>query len=188
MIRLRYGNTNTYLLGGLLIDTDLPGTLPAFRRALKTSGVGIASIRYVLATHYHPDHMGLIPELMALGVRLALPENQLAYVHASDAILLREKNGFRPIDEREARILPLSESRRFLSELGLAGEILPTASHSPDGIALMLDGGDCFLGDLEPRAWIPAYEEGSTLQKDWDVILSRHPTHGYFGHANDQAL
>ena len=39
MIRLRYGNTNTYLLtgsgGSLLIDTDYAGTLPAFFREIK---------------------------------------------------------------------------------------------------------------------------------------------------------
>lgn len=29
---LKYGNTNTYLVGSLLIDTDMPGTLPALRR------------------------------------------------------------------------------------------------------------------------------------------------------------
>ena len=38
MIRLKYGNTNTFYVsginGGLLVDTDYAGTLPAFFRAL----------------------------------------------------------------------------------------------------------------------------------------------------------
>ena len=41
MIRLKYGNTNTFYVpgksGGLLIDTDYAGTLQAFFRALKTN-------------------------------------------------------------------------------------------------------------------------------------------------------
>ena len=39
MIRLKYGNTNTFLIpcsvGCLLLDTDYFGTLPAFYRAIK---------------------------------------------------------------------------------------------------------------------------------------------------------
>ena len=76
MIRLRYGNTNTFLIpcsgGYLLLDTDYAGTLPAFYRAIKQAGVRVSDIAYVLATHYHPDHMGLIPELMKQGVKLLL--------------------------------------------------------------------------------------------------------------------
>ena len=75
MIRLRYGNTNTFLIpcsgGYLLLDTDYAGTLPAFYRAIKQAGVRVSDIAYVLATHYHPDHMGLIPELMRQGVKIS---------------------------------------------------------------------------------------------------------------------
>ena len=43
MIRLKYGNTNTFFIRGeacgLLIDTDYAGTLPAFYRALKAAGL-----------------------------------------------------------------------------------------------------------------------------------------------------
>ena len=74
MIRLRYGNTNTFLIPGsggyLLLDTGYAGTLPAFYRAIRQAGVRVSDISFVLATHYHPDHMGLIPELMKLGVKL----------------------------------------------------------------------------------------------------------------------
>ena len=71
---LRYGNTNTYFIkgtdGGVLVDTDWAGTLPSFYRALKANQLGMKDIRYVFATHYHPDHMGLISELMKQGVQL----------------------------------------------------------------------------------------------------------------------
>ena len=41
MIKLKYGNTNTYFIGGLLIDTDYAGTLPSFYKALKAAGISI---------------------------------------------------------------------------------------------------------------------------------------------------
>ena len=62
--RLRYGNTNTFLIrgkeGNLLVDTDMAGTLPMFYKAIKQNGIRISDITYVLATHDHPDHMGLV--------------------------------------------------------------------------------------------------------------------------------
>ena len=76
MLKLKYGNTNTYLIEGrnssLLIDTDFAGTLPAFYKALKQNDLRVKDIGYVLATHYHPDHMGLISDLMKQGVKLIL--------------------------------------------------------------------------------------------------------------------
>ncbi|MBQ0098002.1 MAG: MBL fold metallo-hydrolase [Oscillospiraceae bacterium] len=72
MDKLKYGNTNTFFIrgdqGGLLIDTDYAGTLPAFYKAIKSAGINIADIKYVLATHYHPDHMGLVGQLGAQGI------------------------------------------------------------------------------------------------------------------------
>ena len=48
MIKLRYGNTNTFYIpgadGGLLLDTDWAGTLPAFYKALKAAGLGLANV------------------------------------------------------------------------------------------------------------------------------------------------
>ena len=67
MKKLRYGNTNTFFIkgtnAGLLIDTDMAGTLPLFFRAIKAAGIEARDIAYVLATHYHPDHIGLVGEL-----------------------------------------------------------------------------------------------------------------------------
>ena len=53
--KLKYGNTNTYFIDGLLIDTDYAGTLPAFFREIKKNGIAVSDIKYILATHYHPD-------------------------------------------------------------------------------------------------------------------------------------
>ena len=98
MIRLRYGNTNTFLIPAtrsyLLLDTDYAGTLPAFYRAIKTNAVQVKEIGWVLATHYHPDHMGLIPDLMKQGVKLLLIDTQKEFVHFSDYIFSRDRLPF----------------------------------------------------------------------------------------------
>ncbi len=192
MIRLKYGNTNTFYIpghsGGLLVDTDYAGTLHTFYRAIKQNGIGIRDIVYVLATHYHPDHMGLIGDLMSQGVKLLLPDVQRSAVHFSDAIFVRDKLPFTPVNEAQAVVFSCEESRSILSGLGIAGEIISTPSHSEDSISLLLDDGDCFVGDLEPYEYLAAYEENLPLRNDWAHVLAFHPKRIFYAHAPEMVM
>lgn len=189
LIKLKYGKTNTYFINGLLIDTDYAGTLPAFYKEIKRNDISITDIKYVLATHYHPDHIGIIGELTALGVQLLLIEPQIKYVHFSEKILGRElRLDYKPIDESKAVVISCEESRSFLLGMGIQGEIIPTKSHSEDGVAVVLDDGNCFVGDLEPPEFIGAYENNAALKADWERILSHAPNTIFFGHANEKAM
>lgn len=191
--KIRYGNTNTFLLrgekGSVLIDTDYAGTLPSFYRCIKGLGIKVSDITYILATHYHPDHIGLLSELMDQGVRLAVMESQTGSVHFSDEIFAREPQlGYKPIDEREAEVISFEESRAFLGGLGIDGEIIPTASHSEDSISVLLDDGTCIVGDLEPLEYLAAYEDNKGLKADWDRILATSPKRILYAHANEKEL
>lgn len=189
VIKLKYGNTNTYFTDGLLIDTDYAGTLPAFYKEIKRNDISVADIKYVLATHYHPDHMGIIGELTELGVKLLILEHQLEYVHFSDKIFAREPRlNFKPIDESKAVVISCKESRSFLRGMGIQGEIISTKSHSEDGVAVALNNGNCFVGDLEPFEYIEAYENNAALKADWERILSFAPAVIHYGHANDRKM
>ena len=186
MIRLRYGNTNTFLIpctcGYLLVDTDYAGSLPAFYRAIKQNGIRVSDIHYVLATHYHPDHMGLIPDLMKQGVKLLLLDTQRESVHFSDYIFARDRLPFAPIDETKATVISCAESREFLAGIGIDGEIISTPSHSPDSISLVLDSGDCFVGDLQPREYGDV--ENDAVKADWTRVMSFQPQRVFYSHAN----
>ncbi len=191
--RLKYGNTNSYFVrgtsGGLLIDTDYAGTLSAFYKALKNNNISIADITYILATHYHPDHIGLISELTNFGIKLLLLDTQYDYVHFADDIFKREKHlHYKPIDEKNAVIITCKESRGFLAKMGIAGEIIPTASHSKDSISVILDNGECMVGDLEPMEYLDAYEENAALQRDWELVMSYNPKVILYAHANEKRL
>ena len=193
MIRLKYGNTNTFYIpgksGGLLIDTDYAGTLQAFFRALKTNHLELNDISYVLPTHCHPDHIGLIGELQHLGVKPLLVDIQLATVHFPDEIFGRDKHlRYAPINEKQATIISCDESREFLRSIGIEGEIISTPSHSEDSVSVILDCGDCFVGDLEPYEYLDGYENNLQLQKDWSLILSRNPKMILYAHANETAI
>lgn len=188
-IKLKYGNTNTFLINGLLFDTDMAGMLNPFYKCLKQNGLTPDCIKYVLCSHYHPDHMGLVSELNKLGIKLLVIENQKQDLHFSDQIFAKQFGSkYSPIDESNAVVISFAESRRFLAQLGIQGEIIPTTSHSRDGIALILDDGNCFVGDLEPAQFIDGYENNQALQKDWQEIMEHNPKTIHYGHSNSQEI
>lgn len=191
--RLRYGNTNTFLISGgkgsLLVDTDYAGTLPSFYRAIGAQDIKVGDIDYVLATHYHPDHIGLIGELQRQGVKLLVIDLQLPHLHFSDRIFERERQrSYLPPDESTAEVISFAQSRAFLEELGICGEIISTPSHSADSVSLILDSGDCFVGDLEPASYTEAYGEGSSLSEDWMLIMDHGPRVIHYSHRPDTVI
>ena len=187
--KLKYGNTNTYFIrgsrGSILLDTDYAGTLQMFYKEIKKNGISLKDITYILATHYHPDHMGLVGELVSMGVKFLVMDTQVPNLHFSDDIFSRDKTlRFLPsVSEDNAEVIACKDSRAFLAALGIDGEIVSTPSHSEDSITLVLDGGDCFVGDLEPMEFMDGYEENSALQSDWKKVMSFSPRVIHYGHA-----
>ena len=192
MIKLKYGNTSTYLIkgdyGNLLIATDYAGSLFAFFKELKKNNLKIEDINYVIATHYHPDHMGLIGELQKYNVKLIIVNNQLDYIDFSYSIFNKDKIKYIPINIDDAIIINEDESRKLLAKMGINGEIIITPSHSKDSISIVLDDGNCFVGDLEPYSYIGGYIDNDDLKRDWELINKYKPKVVHFGHINDVFL
>ena len=193
LIKLRYGNTNTFFLHGndanLLIDTDYAGTLSVFYKEIRKNQIEIRDITYVLATHYHPDHIGIISELMKQGVKLLLIDTQINHVHFADEIFSRNNRlKYKPINETKATVISCPKSRDFLFAMGINGEVISTPSHSEDSISVILDNGDCIVGDLEPINYLAAYNDNLKLKKDWDNIMSYTPKRILYAHANEKII
>ena len=98
------------------------------------------------------------------------------------------KLGVKPIDESQAQVVLFEESRKFLEELGIEGEIISTPSHSEDSISVLLDDGTCIVGDLEPLEYLEAYEDNKKLKADWDALLSAAPKRIIYAHANERTF
>ena len=190
--KLKYGNTNTYFIrgskGSILLDTDYAGTLQMFYKEIKKNGISLKDIAYILATHYHPDHMGLVGELVSMGVKFLVIDTQVSNLHFSDDIFSRDKTlrMLPSVPEDKAEVIACKDSRAFLAALGIDGEIVSTPSHSEDSITLVLDSGDCFVGDLEPMEFMDGYEENKALQRDWDKVMSFSPRVIHYGHAPER--
>ncbi len=185
IINLGYRSTNYYALeindGKLLVDCGWPGTFPEFSAVAKRKGVSLNEIKYVLVTHFHPDHAGLAQELKNLGAKLILLETQVDFV-APLADLIKNKDvAYIPIRQGDDLVLKFAESRKFLASLGVNGEIIPTPGHSDDHVTLILDDGSAFTGDLPPRFLVT--EDQPELSASWDRIYQHKitrifPAHG----------
>lgn len=184
---LFYGQTRTYLIPNgdksLLIDTDWPGTLPQFFKAIKAVGIKLSDIAYLIITHYHPDHMGLVGELQALGIQLIVLEEQRNFIHSSDRIF--EKSGFvyKPIDEQAVRYLSCEESRDFFADMNLDLEIVATPGHSDDSISIIHEQKRAFVGDLYTLDTVRGYDN-PILEQSWQLLLNRDLEMIYYGHPN----
>ncbi len=189
---LKYTTTNTYLIDGehgtLLLDTGWAGTFPAFCKEMGEKGRKLQEIDYILVTHYHPDHMGIAGEIAEHGPVIVTVDLQLPYLHGADEVLVRSGRGtFLPIVDEKVRVITLEESRGFLRELGLQGEILHTPGHSEDSISLWLDEGALFVGDLNPLYELELHA-GTEIGESWKRLLELQPKRVYYGHAKTAVL
>ncbi|MBI1793843.1 MAG: MBL fold metallo-hydrolase [Chloroflexi bacterium] len=176
IINVGYHSTNYYALetnnGKLLVDCGWPGTFLQFAAELKRKGLALNEIKYILATHFHPDHAGLVQELKNLGTKLILMESQAGFIQPLNKFNKTRNVPFTEILEYDNTILKFEESRKFLASLGIDGEIISTPGHSDDSVTLILDEGFAFTGDLPPRFLV--MEEDRVTKGGWDKIY-QHP-------------
>jgi len=186
ILNVGYDSTNYYLLvikgGKLLVDNGWPGTLPKFLSVLKRKDVSPNEIKYLLVTHFHPDHSGLTQELKNMGASLILMETQVNFIAAMEDLYKAKKLPYHPITPEKVTILKFSDSRKFFATLDLEGEIISTPGHSDDSITLILDEGFAFTGDLPHRFVLP--EDDQTSRQSWDRIYQHKITRLFPAHGN----
>lgn len=182
IVNVGYNSTNHYLVESegttLLVDCGLPGTLPRLRHAVQRAGTELAAIDYLLVTHFHPDHAGLVQELKQLGLKFIVADLQLPLIPVL-ARSMKPGSGFVEISTQDSVLTTIGESRSLLQRLRLAGEIIATPGHSADSISLVLDAGAAFTGDLA----LPLDAADELTQLSWAKLrasLARtiYPGHG----------
>ncbi len=182
IVNVGYHSTNYYALGvkggWLLLDCGWPGTMPQFTAEMKRKDISPSDIKYILATHFHPDHAGLVEEFKKLGAKLILLENQRDALQEADPSSVPS---FVKVSGENNILLQSVESRKFLASLGLSGEIITTPGHSNDSVTLILDEGYAFTGDLPPRFIVR--EDDAVTKASWERIDAHSikqifPAHG----------
>jgi ribonuclease/clavin/mitogillin len=184
ILNVGYGSTNYYLIGQnttpLLIDVGWPGTLPKLLNIFRRKRVSLKDIKYLLITHYHPDHAGLAQELKLKGIQLVVLENQQSFIPKLRTYM-KPSYPYLEITPDDNLNLNFKDSREFLLRLGIRGEIIHTPGHSDDSVSLILDEGIAFTGDLPGLAW--AREDSiHQVELSWKSLRALNVKTIYPGH------
>jgi ribonuclease/clavin/mitogillin len=183
ILNVGYDSTNYYLIGQnttrILIDIGWPGTLPKLLNIFKRKRVPLQDVKYLLVTHYHPDHAGLAQEVKSMGIRLVVVENQQSYIPKLHQYM-KPSNPFHDITIDDNLNLSFIDSRAFLLHLGIEGEIIHTPGHSEDSISLILDEGMAFTGDLPGPSW--GEDSMHQVEASWQRIRALGVKTIYPGH------
>jgi glyoxylase-like metal-dependent hydrolase (beta-lactamase superfamily II) len=188
IVNVGYRSTNYWVVSAgtsrLLVDIGWPGTLGTMKANLKRMDVPFREIRYALATHYHIDHAGLAEELKREGVPLLVLDVQ---VDAIPIMMNWTKPGDNYVDITGDGnvIISFEQSRLLLSQIGIAGEILPTPGHTSHCISLLLDDGSVFTGDLPPEAH--AFDNPVALAS-WRLLREGGATRVYPAHGPPRSI
>jgi len=184
IVNVGYDSTNYYILetetGKLLIDSGWPGTLPKLNAELKRKGIALNEIKYLLVTHFHPDHAGLTQELKNLGAKFVLLESQVGFIAPLTELFKPKNLPYVEIKPDDNFLLNFVESRQFLATRGVDGEIIPSPGHSDDSVTLILEEGFAFTGDLQPRFMLP--DDDNVSRESWDRIYEQKIIRIFPGH------
>lgn len=188
VINLSYDSTNYYLIqsnsGWIMIDTGWPGTLSKYLNLLKQKNINLNEIKYLIVTHFHPDHAGLVQDIKNFGASLILHNIQVPYLDELRIFFSRKPQyPFKDIDANNNIVVSSVESRLFLQKIGIKGEIISTPGHSNDSVSLVIDGCCAFTGDL-PGLMFVDLESNPEVNESWKLIQNYrvktiYPGHGY---------
>lgn len=179
--------TNCYLLesnhGWILIDTDWPDTLPRLIYLLNQNEVNINDIKYLIVTHFHPDHAGIVQNLKDFGINLILHEIQVPFVDKLNEFFKKSRKfNYKDIKTGNNIEVSSAESRQLLKSAGINGEIVITTGHSDDSISTIINEGYAFTGDLPDLSLVDAYND-EIIKDSWKLIQDYgvrkvYPAHG----------
>lgn len=173
-IQITLSQTNCYLLKAreeyLMVDCGREGDERRLLRKLRLLGIPLSSIRWLLLTHHHSDHCGLLHYLISANpdIRIIMSRKCADYLgtgshyHSANetyanialqkAFSLYSKMGgalsdtFIPYLKREGDFILYDESAALPDPVGISGSLLQTPGHTEDSISLVTDG-NAFVGD-----------------------------------------
>jgi ribonuclease/clavin/mitogillin len=185
LITLTHRSTYAYLLdcrgGKLLVDPGWPGSLAIFKSGLKRYQLEPAEIKYIFATHLHPDHAGLAQEVKnACGSHLIIHSRQMPFLDALRQTF-EKKGGYVPIQIDKSDVVVNSPAHDILASIGVRGALLETPGHSDDSISLVLDNGAAFTGDLTWPDRVGS-ENSDAIIMSWRTLIAAGARTIYPGH------
>ena len=192
IINFTYKHVTCFILqsscGWIMIDAGWPNSLPQLLQLLKQKDIQVSDIKYLMVTHFHPDHAGLVQNLKDLGVNLILHECQVPFVDKMNEFFKRKPiYKFKDIVAENNIVVSSAETRRLLKDVGIDGELIQTPGHSDDSISLIIDKCCAYTGDLPEFSLVEAYND-QTLVDSWNLVHGYDVEKIYPAHGNPYTL
>jgi glyoxylase-like metal-dependent hydrolase (beta-lactamase superfamily II) len=165
---LRFGVGHAYLYrdsdGLTLIDTSLPGSAPLIARAIREIGHEPDSLRRLVLTHFHGDHVGSAAEIAAWGtVEVYAHQADSAFIRSTDTGPAPNLEAWeQPIFDRVQTQVPAAPTAPVrvdqeladgdIIDFGGGAVIVAAPGHTPGSLACYLPGPRVLLtGDAIAR-------------------------------------
>ena len=131
LLRVNMGFVNGYVLirgkQVAVVDTGTANNASKFADVIRTAGVGWDAVHHVILTHYHPDHIGSVGEVLGAAPKAA------AYAGAADIPQIKSPRRINPVGDND-------------EVFGL--RVIATPGHTPGHICVFDPAGSLLiLGD-----------------------------------------
>ena len=154
---------NIFLLIGkkvIIVDTGIRNSYKLVLKKLKELDIDTKNVSLILVTHSHPDHcLGITNMKNCFNAPVAVSDTEAPYL---------KKGSFSPViplnllgrivfsylkklhEEHDEYINPdiIFEKELDLKNYGVDGKVLLTPGHSVGGCSIILEDGNCIVGDL----------------------------------------
>jgi glyoxylase-like metal-dependent hydrolase (beta-lactamase superfamily II) len=196
----------------LLVDTGYNNDKNRFYKQLEKLRITTKDISYILLTHTHDDHVGLVNEIVLQNTscKVIMHENAIeklntgkndlsksSYINKRIATVIRlirkfSKGGFPIYSTREKDIIISKESSFKNLGIDIDGKIIYTPGHTDDSISVVLDSGICLCGDaaanmltiLGTKHCVIVIEDLKEYYASWTRMLKENITEIYPAHGN----
>jgi len=131
VLRVNLGFVNAYVLirgkEAAVVDTGTPGNASKIADVVRTGGLGWDAVHHVILTHYHPDHIGSVGEVLTAAPKAT------AYAGAEDISQIKSPRPIKAVGDND-------------EVFGL--RIIATPGHTPGHVCVFDPAGSLLiLGD-----------------------------------------
>src|SRR5918996_5474193 len=98
-LRVNLGFVNAYVLirgkEAAVVDTGTPNNATKIADVVRTAGLGWDAVHHMILTHYHPDHIGSVGEVLAAAAKAT------AYAGAADIPQIKSPRPLNAVNDND---------------------------------------------------------------------------------------